>query len=174
MDERFLVTYASQTGVTASVAEAIGEVLGEKGAWVDVRPVDDVDDVSDYQAVVVGSAIRAGQWLPRARKFIGAHQKSLVGMPVAAFLTCMTLQEDTPENRQEVAGYMTSVREQLDLVDEGLFAGAMFPEKLPVIFRLLVKMMGSEAADCRDWDAIRAWANDVYRKLESKSGQSGK
>ncbi len=42
MNEKTLVTYASRTGSTAGVAQAIGQVLVESGAQVDVLPMQEV------------------------------------------------------------------------------------------------------------------------------------
>ena len=64
---RALVAYASRFGSTGSVAKAIGDVLCGMGASVEVRLVENVKDLSPYQAVIVGSAIRRGNWLPEPR-----------------------------------------------------------------------------------------------------------
>ena len=61
MTKKILVTYASRTGTTAGVAEAIGKTLAESGAEVDVRAVADVKDLTPYDAVVAGSAIQGKQ-----------------------------------------------------------------------------------------------------------------
>jgi menaquinone-dependent protoporphyrinogen IX oxidase len=45
MSKNILVTYASRTGFTATVAEAIGQVLAEHGAQVDVLPMQAVKDI---------------------------------------------------------------------------------------------------------------------------------
>ncbi len=49
MNEKILVAYASQTGFTAGVAEAIAGVMKENGAQVDVRRMKDIDDVTPYR-----------------------------------------------------------------------------------------------------------------------------
>ena len=46
MNNRLLVTYASKTGSTAGVAEAIGKSLAESGAQVEVLPMRDVRDLA--------------------------------------------------------------------------------------------------------------------------------
>jgi menaquinone-dependent protoporphyrinogen oxidase len=51
MNNKILVTYASRAGSTAGVAEAIGKTLAENGALVDVIPMNEIKDLSPYQAV---------------------------------------------------------------------------------------------------------------------------
>jgi menaquinone-dependent protoporphyrinogen oxidase len=59
--QRVLVAFASRSGSTAGIAEAIAAVLRDAGLAVDSRPAGDVPDVTAYDAVVLGS----GVFLPR-------------------------------------------------------------------------------------------------------------
>jgi len=165
MEDRILVAYASRAGSTGEVAEAIGKALCEGGAAVDVRLAKDVTDLSSYRAVVVGSAIRVGKWLPEAVEFVETHQEALSRMPVAYFAVCLTLKEDTEENRGEVSTYLDPVCEIVQPVDVGLFAGGMDYSKLPFILRVMMKGMKSPKGDFRNWEAIRAWAGQVRDRL---------
>ncbi len=54
VEDKILVAYASRAGSTGEVAEAIGQVLCEAGAAVDVRLAKGVTDLSPYRAVVEG------------------------------------------------------------------------------------------------------------------------
>jgi uncharacterized protein YjbI with pentapeptide repeats len=165
MSRRILVAYASVSGSTGEVAETIGQVLDEEGVIVQVRYVGDVTRISAYSAVVLGSSIRVGKWLPEAIRFLETHQEALSRVPVAYFTTCLTMVNDTEESRRTVLAYMEPVLQkapQIKPVGLGLFAGSLDPD------RQLLPMMHSELApqgDYRDWEAIRAWAEEIRPAL---------
>ncbi len=166
MSNKILVTYASHTGSTAGVAEAIGKTLAEGDASVDIRPMKDVRDLAPYRAVVAGSAIHGGQWLPEAMQFVRTHQADLQRKPFAAFLVCMTLAMHKAEYREHVGTWLEPVRALVKPVSEGLFAGVLDTKTIPsfgdkIKFRLSVAMGVWSEGDHRDWNAIRAWATSL-------------
>jgi menaquinone-dependent protoporphyrinogen oxidase len=165
--DKVLVTYASRAGSTGEVAEAIGEVLCDGGAAVDVRLAKGVSDVSPYRAVVVGSAIRTSAWLPEAVEFVKAHREALSRVPVAYFTVCLAMKDDTEENRRRAAAFLDPVREQVPQVQPvgvGLFAGVLDFSKLPFFYRFMWPLTAggqTSEGDYRDWEAIRDWAADL-------------
>jgi menaquinone-dependent protoporphyrinogen oxidase len=164
MSEKILVTYASRTGSTVEVAEAIGKTLSEGGAGVDVLPMQDVPDLAPYRAVVAGSAIQNKQWLPEAVQFIQTNKAALSQKPFAAFLVCMTLaMKNAEQYRPFVKDFLVPVRSLVKPVSEGLFAGVLDISKVPSAsdrfkFRISVLLGVWKEGDHRDWNAIRAWA----------------
>jgi len=167
MNEKILVTYASRFGATAGVAEAIVKTLAEKGAQVDVLPMKEVGELNPYQAVVAGSAINAGAWLPEATQFLQAHRNELRQKPFAAFLVCMTLTMKNGEQyRSHISTWLDPVRAQVRPVSEGLFAGALDISKIPsrsdrMKFRISVMTGVWKEGDHRDWQAISAWSESL-------------
>ncbi len=171
LQTRILVTYASQAGSTAEVAEAIGQVLTQRGAQVDVRPMKSVTDLAPYQAVVAGSAIHGSKWLPEALQFVKTHRDELSRKPFAAFMVCISLgMASADKYREGLAGWMEPVRRLVRPVSEGLFAGCLDFKKLPVTFnslmmRVAVALKALPEGDHRDWKAIQAWAESIYPLL---------
>jgi len=174
MPDNILVTYSSRTGSTIGVAEAIGKILAENGAKADVLPMQDVNDLTQYDAVVAGSAIQSAQWLPEAMQFLKRFQSELAQKPVAIFSVCMTLAMPNGEKyRNGVAQWLEPVRQFVTPIDEGYFAGVLDIIKVPgfanrIKFRLSVSFGIWKPGDHRNWDEINAWAKNLKKLLEEK------
>lgn len=171
INSKILITYASRAGSTAEIAEAIERTLSQGGAQVDVLPMQDVKDLSLYRAVVAGSAIRNSKWLPEAMQFVRTHRAVLSQKPFATFTVCITLaMSNSDPYRQTVIKWIEPVRAQVRPVSEGLFAGVLDFNKLPlnwdtVKLRAVVALGIFPKADQRDWKAIQAWAEGLRPML---------
>ena len=110
--KKALVAYARRCGPTGDVAEAMGQALRGTGASADVRLIGDVNDPGPCRSVIVGSAIRASRWLPEAVDFVKKHRDLLDRVPTANFVVCVTMKDDTPENRGKVLAYFDPVRKE--------------------------------------------------------------
>lgn len=168
MSDRILVAYTTAAGSTGEVAEAIGQEISNWNGAADVVRTKDVTDLSPYRAVVVGSGIRAGKVYKDTLAFLERHQDTLSEMPVAYFVVCLTMQEDTEENRCEVETYVDQMRQKaprVQPVDVGLFAGRLDHQTISLPMRLILKAMKAEEGDYRDWDKIQAWVDGLRPAL---------
>ena len=171
LNRPILVTYATRSGSTAGVAEAVARTLRETGAAVDLRPMQAVADLAPYAAVVAGSPIEGHQWLPEATQFVRTHQAQLSRIPFATFTLCMAMAVSGAEQyRQGVAEWLAPIRRLVRPVSEGIFAGVLDIRKVPsmgyrIAFRLAVLSGAWREGDHRDWNAINAWARALATTL---------
>jgi menaquinone-dependent protoporphyrinogen oxidase len=156
VNNKLLIAYASKCGSTAEVAEAIGKVLCDQGASVDVRPAKEVTSLDGYSRVILGSAVRMGQWLPDMMALVKTLQAQLGRLPTAIFSVHMTNRGDDEASRQARAAYTAPVRQLITPQAEAFFAGKMELARLSFLDRMISQAMKAQDQDLRDWDAIRA------------------
>lgn len=170
MNHKILVTYASQGGSTEGVAQAIARTLAADGTGVDLRPVSEVTDLSPYQAVVIGSAVHSGKWMPEAAAFVERHQQALRRMPTAVFQVCLMLATGNEQYKQMVPGWLSALDARIGPVAKGSFAGALWPDRYSKLsdklgLRIFLAAVKLKAGDYRDWNAINTWAERVAPRL---------
>jgi menaquinone-dependent protoporphyrinogen oxidase len=109
-----------------------------------------------------------GKWLPEVMEFVKTHQDKLSRVPVAYFVVCLTMKDDTVQNRRKALGYLEPLRKQFPQVkpaEIGLFAGAVDYEKLSFAYSLILKLKGAPEGDFRNWEAIRTWGAGLRPSL---------
>lgn len=170
-----LVAFATKHNATAEIANALGDVLRQTDTFqVDIRPVETVEDITAYDAVVLGSAVYAGQWQSSAADFLKHHEQRLAQRPVWLFSSGPTGEGDPrtlmkgwtfPEALQPVADYIKPR-------DIALFHGKLDPRDLNFLERGIVKMVHAPTGDFRDWNVIREWASRIAQTLLEESDVS--
>lgn len=165
--KRILVAYASAAGSTGGVAQTIGETLADAGVAVDVHRVQSVKTLDGYDAVVLGSAIHGGKWLPEAVEFLQANQTRLREVPTAFFLVGLMANKKSESDQRLVGQFLEAERALVKPVAEGRFVGAMFIKNYPGFTGLGMRFfiaycgLGLRGGDFRNPAAIRAWADSV-------------
>jgi menaquinone-dependent protoporphyrinogen oxidase len=160
MSKRILVAYATYAGSTADVAAAIGETLGERHFAVDVKPIKDNPSLTDYHAVVLGSAVQHGRWLPEAMTYVEANQAALQTMPAALFCVHIQNTGDDAKSQRNRLAYLDEVRLLVDPVTEGFFAGRFDRRGAELILPGLLARL-TPPLDFRKWEKIHGWAEKL-------------
>jgi menaquinone-dependent protoporphyrinogen oxidase len=96
-------------GSTADVAKVVAEEMGRTGAQVDVLHLKEVKDLERYDGVVVGAPEIMG-WQRDAAGFLKKNRKTLQHIPLAVFVTAMSL---TQTGETSVDGVPVYVDEKL-------------------------------------------------------------
>ena len=175
MNDQILVTYSTRTGSTKGVSDYIGKTLTDLGESVDVLSMQEIKDLSHYRAVIAGSPIQAGKWLPEAFDFIETHRNDLNKQPLAAFLVCMTLAMPKGESyRGTVTSWLDPVRSLVSPIDVGLFKGTLDVKKIQSFserykFRMSVLFGIWKEGDHRDWVSIQNWTENLRSHLDKST-----
>ncbi len=187
---RFLVTYATNSGSTAEVAEAVAAELNRDGHTAAVLPISRVSDLSSYDAVVIGAPMIFG-WHAGARRFLRKHREQLSDKKTAFFGCAMRLTQAEGEDNSHVNleldhGLVStpekpgslSLKERFTSIGYYLKPMLIYPDIRPcsVAFfhgkldmRLLkwwqalfvMIVVQAVPGDYRNWEAVRAWGQKL-------------
>jgi menaquinone-dependent protoporphyrinogen oxidase len=192
---KILVTYATNAGSTAKVAQAVADEIVKSNAEVDVLPLGKVTDLSAYQAVVLGGPMILG-WHRGALAFLKRNRDALSRVPVAIFITCMSLTKTADTSVDGVPIYVDeklpqppknigrlSIKERYSTVTNYLrpvlkaapsvkpvsvafFGGSLQYFNLKWWAALFALLIIQAApGDKRNWMAISEWAGSLSSKL---------
>jgi menaquinone-dependent protoporphyrinogen oxidase len=163
---KVLVTAATRHGATREIAQAIAEVLGDRGLDPMVLEPEQVDGVEGYDAVVLGSAVYAGHWLKPAKELVDRCGGALAARPVWLFSSGPVGDPPKPEEDPvDVAELLaaTGAREHRVLAGRLVRRRLSFPEKA------VVSALRVPEGDFRDWAEITGWAAGIATALRSGS-----
>ena len=159
---KVLVVSASKHGATKGIATTIATALRRVGLEADDRDPIEVHDLEGYDAVIIGSAVYAGEWLPEANEFIARFEAALQRKPVWLF-------SSGPIGDPPLPGEEPKAVERLmaQLLPRGhrTFAGRLERAHLGFMERQVARLMHAPFGDYREWPAIRAWAQEITAAL---------
>ncbi|HEY9332779.1 MAG TPA: flavodoxin domain-containing protein, partial [Kribbella sp.] len=169
MSKNVLVAYASKSGATAGIAEAIGAELRAHGHDVDVLDVNRVQDLARYDVVVLGSAIYLRRWRKDAVRFLRHHVDALRERQVWLFHSGPVGPDKDQD--QDMPPAVRHLAHEIGATPAVTFAGRLEPDTAKgFLARRLAT--GDLTGDSRDWDKIRAWAADISAAVEATERSS--
>jgi menaquinone-dependent protoporphyrinogen oxidase len=160
---RVLVTTASRHGATAEIATIIGEALADAGLDTDVKPLDTLGGVAGYGAVVLGSGVYIGRWLPEAAEFVQRHVVELGARPVWLF-SSGPIGSPKPMPEGDPAG-IVELAASIRARGHRTFAGRLDKGRLGIGERLVIRAVRVPEGDFREPAEIAAWARQIAVEL---------
>jgi menaquinone-dependent protoporphyrinogen oxidase len=180
-----LIAYATRYGATAGTSEEVARILVEEGFDVKVVDLRDekVNDISDYELVVVGSGMQMGKWTSEADGFLRKFHKELENKKLALFVSSMkSVSEregkiDDVEKSRKVALEDKVTQYSLHPIALGHFSGVIDFNRMNFLFRSTMSFLKPQLLkdgfkesqfgvyDLRDWDEIRSWARELAEKV---------
>ncbi|MGD0019803.1 MAG: flavodoxin domain-containing protein [Candidatus Limnocylindrales bacterium] len=170
-----LVAYASRHGATQGIAERIAETLRKAGLDAEARPAASVENMTAYDAFVIGSAAYMFHWLKDASRLVRRNRAILAGKPVWLFSSGPTGGPLDAQGRdQKVVAVPKDAAELVEAVnarDHHVFFGAYSRDHKAIglaerfMSLMPAAMEGVPEGDFRDWPEIEAWASGIAADL---------
>lgn len=180
---QILVAYASHYGQTQKIAQQLAEHLRQQGHEVAVANArtSEVPAPTNYDLVVLGSRVEAGQHASQIRKYIREHIASLEAMPTAFFSVSMAAAGHAPG--PDPAGYLQTTFSDLAWTPSRwiAFAGGLPYRKYGWIMRFVMKRISRSAGhttdtsrnhEMTDWDAVRRFGEELGALIRLGPGSS--
>jgi menaquinone-dependent protoporphyrinogen oxidase len=161
-----LVASQTQHGATREIADMIGATIAARGIETDIRDVESVEDVSCYDAIVLGSAVYMGRWMKPAQAFVERHADELRARPTWLFSSGPV--GPAPKDAREpvrLDDVVATVRPR----GHEVFGGRLERTRLGMFERAVAHLVRASEGDFRDWDAIEDWAATIADDLEAET-----
>ena len=168
---RILVTYGTKHGSTAEIATRIGQRITAAGFDTDTLQANLGIDVTKYDALIVGSPIYAGQWLPEPTLILYTHRERAENIPTALFSVGMIDVKHPGKLREEHDAWIEKAFNhediRLNIVSTGTFIGAYSRSNLPTWLRIIDSILRiAPQGDHRQWSEIERWGDEVAVTLQ--------
>jgi menaquinone-dependent protoporphyrinogen oxidase len=164
MSDSILVGYATRSGSTQEVAEAMAAALRDDGLRVDCQPLRSTRTLAGYSMVVLGAPLFMFKWHKDAFAFLSKYRGLLEKLPVAVFALGPFHDEEKEwrEVRAQFDRELAKVPWFVPIARE-VFGGKFDPTKLRFPMNLIPALKKMPASDVRNWDQIRTWAHGLAK-----------
>jgi menaquinone-dependent protoporphyrinogen oxidase len=158
---RVLVVVASHHRATHEIGTRIAATLRAAGVQTDVVDAKLDPDPGGYDAVVLGSGVYFGRWLPSARQYVRRHATAF------AELRLWTFSSGPVDDTGHVGSVEPLPSGLIDVapLEHMTFGGRIVTSELNAVERMVTKAVHADTADFRDWTAITNWATHIGASL---------
>ena len=178
---RVLVTYASTHGQTEKIARRMADAIEACGQAVEVRPVADGPDPSDFDAVAAGASIHAGKHQAEMTDWVKAHRDALAARPGAFFSVSLTAAEEDPTDREPATRMLREFladvgwQPELSATIPGALRYLEYDRFTRTVIRLMMKRGGhpddaSRDYEYTDWSSVDELARSLADLAVKRAG----
>jgi len=160
---RVLVTWGSERGGTEGIANAIADVLLQRGYNVAMVPANEAPPPEHFDAAIIGGALYANRWHRQARRYASRHAAELRRIPVW-FFSSGPLDDSADAGAIAPTAQVRSLMARIGVRDHVTFGGRLAADAHGFVAHAMAK---THAGDWRNLDRVRAWAHQIAGGLRS-------
>jgi menaquinone-dependent protoporphyrinogen oxidase len=157
---RVLIAFGSKRGGTAGLADMIGDALRVAGCETVVSPATGIYDLTEFDAVIVASALYANRWHRDARRFVRRNTAALRKLPVwlvsSGPLDDSAEHKDIPPTKQ-----VAKLAKRIGARGHVTFGGRLSPHATGFPASAMAK---THAGDWRNQACVRRWAESLLAR----------
>ncbi|WP_263730316.1 flavodoxin domain-containing protein [Cellulomonas sp. SG140] len=161
---RVLVSVSSRHGGTREMGQVVAAVLRDAGHDVAEIGPDEVEDVTGYDAVVLGSAVYVGRLALGVRDLVDRRAGQLRERPAWLFWSGPV---GEPASAPVVPDDVTEVAKAVGARGVRMFPGRLERAELNISERALVALVHAQPGDYRDLEEVRDWALGIDEELRA-------
>lgn len=179
--KKVLIAYSTWAGATHEVATEIGKIFKANSFEVVVNKANKNKNINEFDVILLGTSIHAGQTGRSFRGFIKKNVDVLIKKHTALFVVCANMMIDSEDNRSETLAWLDRAigkYKKFKPLSIGLFGGATLTDgtdfyKLNIFIKKIITAMDKKMieeygkSDFRDWKSVQAWAKELIKKIEN-------
>ena len=129
-----VILYMSRHGSAEKSARLLQDKVDGQVALVNLKS-DEIPDLAQFDTVIVGGSIHAGEIQKKVKTFCSHYQNKLLEKRLGLYLCCMKKGEEA--QRQFIDAYPDSLIQHAEV--KGIFGGEFMFEKMNFLERMIVK-----------------------------------
>ncbi|UGT67812.1 flavodoxin domain-containing protein [Nocardia gipuzkoensis] len=173
---RIAVVYATEQGSTRDIAEFISAELSGRDTIVQLADIEHAPELSNFDTLVLGSAVHNMRLLPPLTDYAHAHHDELAKKDVWLFSVGLAPALRGPIGRRLgriVPKKIAALRDSINAHDYRAFAGRYDSDGISLRTRILYRLLGKgRYGDLRDWATVRSWTDTIARSLRLPPARS--
>lgn len=187
MSGKALIVYSTRFGATKGTSDEVARVLREQDFDVKIVNAKEerIEDISEYELIVVGSGMSMGNWGSEAEEFVKRFQLDLGAKKLAIFISSLRPVEEKEGktalvNKIQKIGIEDKIlKYHLKPISTAIFGGTIDYTKMNFIIKKSMEIGYKSALqkhgfkevqpgvyDLRDWAEIDGWAREVAEKAK--------
>ncbi len=155
-----LIAYSTTHGCTHKIAEQMSNYLDGEVELVNLKK-EPSPELSDFDRVIIGGSIHAGQIQKRVKEFCNQHLGELSGKELGLFITCMESGETA--QKQLMDAYPESLIDSAKIT--AFFGGEFDFKRMNFLEKMIVKKVAhvKESTSHVDLESVKKFSRRMDR-----------